>query len=474
MRGGGQDSYILAVDSSSSSCKVCLINPRNGNIEHSFVESISTYFPKSGWVEHDSDEIYEKLLLLLQKAIKVVPRERILGIGITNQRETIVAWNKKTLQPVCKAISWQDSRNKEFLERWKDKEILIKSKTGLYLNAYFSASKIDWIIKNIDFSWEDIRFGTVDTWLIANLTGGDQFLTDVTNASRTMCMNLETESWDLELLDMFGIPVYTLPTIKPSGSYFASWRGIPILGVIGDQQAALLSLGSTPGIVKCTYGTGLFALMNSGDNREPAEKALNTIAWKLEGEKTVYALENGSYVCGNILDQLRNNGFIFDFSADVNEIADALYLEPINNRLLIFDNRDWKPLTYGLNLEKDKGEIVFKAYLNGLAFVTKEIMECFKLTNLNQGEIYTNGLISTSEYLRKIQSLVLNKKIIASKNALDSALGAAYLVGLYKGIIKWDQISSWSELETKIVDSAMNFSEINSLKSEWEKYKSSI
>ncbi|WP_216082894.1 FGGY family carbohydrate kinase [Candidatus Mycoplasma haematohominis] len=474
MQKNNQNFYFLSVDSSSSSCKVCLINSRTGEIDFLFTESINTYFPKPGWVEHDGDEIYEKLLLLLQKAVSIVSRERIIGIGITNQRESVIAWDKNTLKPVCAVISWQDSRNEDFLHRWRDKEEFIKSKTGLYLNSYFSASKIDWIIKNIDFSWEDIRFGTVDTWLIANLTGGAEFVTDVTNASRTMCMNLEKEIWDLDLLEMFGIPLYTLPTIKPSGSYFGSWRKIPILGVIGDQQAALLSLGSKPGIIKCTYGTGLFVLINSGNKRVYVDNALTTIGWKMEGEKTVYALENGSFVCGNILTKLKNGGFIDNYLIEDNTIVDCIYIEPIDDRLFIFDKKKWKKLSDGIDLSKDRGEIVFKAYLNGLACLTKEMLKCFQVLDFDLNEIYVNGLISTSDYLRKVQSLILNKQIIASKDALDSALGVAYLVGLYSGIITWDQIHDWNSLDVKTDYPIDDFSATKTLEMKWEKYKSSL
>src|SRR5512133_2046656 len=327
--------FILALDQGTTSSRAIVFD-HDGLPVATSQKEFTQYFPKPGWVEHDAEEIWSTQAGVALEAITRAGLESrdIAAIGITNQRETTIVWNRKTGKPVHKAIVWQDRRTAEFCDKLKSDGYgsTIQKKTGLIIDAYFSATKIKWILDNVQGARKlaekgDLAFGTVDSWLIWNLTGGKLHVTDVSNASRTMLFNIHTLSWDEELLKIFNIPASLLPEVKSSSEVYGSTEGqflsgIPVAGIAGDQQAALFGqMCIEPGMVKNTYGTGCFMMMNIG-NKPIASKSrlLTTVAWKI-GNETRYAFEGSIFIAGAVVQWLRDSLGIIKKSAEVEELA---------------------------------------------------------------------------------------------------------------------------------------------------------
>lgn len=467
--------YIVSIDSSSSACKSYLID-LEGKVHNSISIPLNIFNPKENWYEHDPIELWNKQKLSLEELLKNVDLEEIIGIGITNQRETIIIWDKETKKPIYPAISWQDSRNSSFIERYEPYKEIIRKKTGLYINLYFSAPKINWILENIPHRKETLRIGTVDTWLLANLTNHEIFATDLTNASRTLLLNLETENWSKKLLNLFNIPQNSLPKIKPSGDFYGYWefknKKIPIYGIIGDQQGALLSEGVEKGIVKCTYGTGLFVLINTLKEKLNIEKTISTIAWKIKGESTNYCLEAASFVCGGFLEQLKKEGKFDNYSINNSEISTDIYLKTNNERLFIFDEKKYPNLQLGIKPE-DKGEKVLKSAINGIALSVWDILNLLK-DKINITKISVNGKITKINYLNELQSSLLKIKLTKDEFENASATGVSYLVALSTKHLTKEKINKLVLKKNSYLSVFNKTLDTKQLLKNWENYKTNL
>jgi glycerol kinase len=328
--------YIMALDQGTTSSRT-IIFTLYGNVVSVDQKEFTQYFPRPGWVEHEAEEIFESQLETAKNAIKKanISPEEIAAIGITNQRETTIVWDKKTSKPVHRAIVWQDRRTAEICDRLKSQnnEPKVREKTGLVLDPYFSGTKLTWLFKNIEGLKEkanngDLAFGTVDSWLIYKLTGGKSHATDVSNASRTLLFNINTLSWYDELCNILEVPKIVLPNVKPSASSFGetdpSFFGvsIPITGVAGDQQAALFGQACfKAGMAKNTYGTGAFVVLNTGEKPILGEGVLTTLAWQIGDNKPNYALEGSIFIAGAAVQWLRDGLRIIDDSSDIENLA---------------------------------------------------------------------------------------------------------------------------------------------------------
>ncbi|MFM2362450.1 MAG: glycerol kinase, partial [Bacteroidota bacterium] len=328
--------YILALDQGTTSSRAILFDA-NGQIAATAQKEFTQYYPQPGWVEHDADEIWSSQFSVLAEVLAKAntTTQQVAAIGITNQRETTVVWDRATGKPICNAIVWQDRRTAAYCDELKaaGKAATIQAKTGLVIDAYFSATKLKWILDTVPGAREkaangELAFGTVDSWLAWKLSGGQLHITDVSNASRTMLLNIQSCQWDEELLQLFNIPASVLPTVKASSEVYGTTNvisknaAIPIAGIAGDQQAALFGqLCTQPGMVKNTYGTGCFMLMNTGDKPIPSKNnLLTTIAWQING-KTSYALEGSVFIAGAVVQWLRDGLQIIRSSADVEALA---------------------------------------------------------------------------------------------------------------------------------------------------------
>jgi len=341
--------YILSLDQGTTSSR-SLVFDKQGNIVSQAQKEFRQYYPQPGWVEHDANEIWSTQFGTMAEAVAKagINMKQIAGIGITNQRETTVVWDKKTGQPVYNAIVWQDRRTAALCDELKSagKAAMIRQKTGLVIDAYFSATKLKWILDNVSGTRDravkgELAFGTIDSWLTWKLTNGEVHVTDVSNASRTMLFNIHTLQWDEELLKLFDIPAAILPEVKPSSKIYGVTGNIipdsriPIAGIAGDQQAALFGqLCTQPGMVKNTYGTGCFMLMNTGEKAiASSNNLLTTIAWQIDG-KTEYALEGSVFIAGAVVQWLRDELKIIRTSAEVEKLsaqvkdAEGVYIVP--------------------------------------------------------------------------------------------------------------------------------------------------
>lgn len=330
--------YIMAIDQGTTGTTVCILN-QAGSLVAKVNQEYPQIFPKPGWVEHNPEAIWSSVTLMIEKALVAakIQGQQIAAIGITNQRETVMLWNRKSHKPVYNAIVWQCRRTSSFCEKLKKekKEKIIRAKTGLVVDPYFSASKVRWILQNIDgvkaqAKRGELAMGTVDTFLLWRLTQGRSHKTDVSNASRTMLMNIHTGDWDSELLSLFSVPKSLLPKIADSSGVFGVTEGlsflpdgIPIAGIAGDQQAALFGQACfSAGEGKCTFGTGSFLLLNTGEKAIPSKaKMLTTVAWRLPGKKMTYALEGGAFVCGAAVQWLRDGLGLFQKSSEIEVLA---------------------------------------------------------------------------------------------------------------------------------------------------------
>jgi len=463
------DKYILAIDAGTTSSRAILFDKNAEPIEIAQYE-FNQIFPKEGWVEHDASEIWNTQLKAVKDVInnsKIEPNQ-IDSIGITNQRETTVIWNKKTGIPVFNAIVWQDRRTANFCNQLKknNKTELIQNKTGLVIDAYFSGTKIKWILDN-DPSIRnqanngELLFGTIDTWLIWNLTNGKTHITDPSNASRTLLYNIKEDDWDNELLSLFDIPKHILPRVVDSSSTSAyvddKFFGvkIPISGIAGDQQAALFGqLCIDQGDIKNTYGTGCFCMMNTGKTFVKSKnKMLSTIAWRIDGEVT-YALEGSVFVAGALIQWLRDKLGIIKNAAEVENLAKSVdnnggitFIPALSGLAAPY----WDPYAqgtiFGITRGTENGHIA-RAALESIALRTRDIIiEMEKDAGIKFSNLKVDGGACNNNLLMQIQSNLLNTKVIRPKTTETTALGVAFLAGLATGF--WKDIPSLKELWIK-------------------------
>ena len=450
--------YIMALDQGTTSSR-CILFDKGGNIINMAQQEFTQIYPKPGWVEHNAMEIWSSQLSVALEAMAVahVSAEDIEAIGITNQRETTIVWDKNTGIPVCNAIVWQCKRTADYVEFVKDSGMtdLVKSKTGLIPDAYFSATKIRWILENVEGAREkaergDLLFGTVDTWLIWNLTKGRKHVTDYTNASRTMLFNIHTLEWDSELCEYFGIPMSMLPKVMPSSADFGEsdeyvFRGsIPIRGVAGDQQAALFGQCCfEPGDAKNTYGTGCFLLMNTGDKAIASENGLLTTIAASTSEKPQYALEGSVFVAGASVQWLRDEMRIVetarqteDFASSVSDTA-GVYIVPA---FVGMGAPYWDQYARGTVVGITRGckkEHFIRATLESIAYQTYDVLEVMeKDSKIKLNSLKVDGGASANNFMMKFQADILGLSVMRPKCIETTALGAAYLAGLYTGYWK--------------------------------------
>ena len=454
------EKYILALDQGTSSSRAIVFD-QNGQTKAVSQKEFTQIFPKPGWVEHNPMEIWSSQAAVIAEAITSIDINglNIAAIGITNQRETTIVWDAETGEPVYNAIVWQDRRTSEYCDSLKrdGRTDLIRSKTGLIIDAYFSATKIRWILENVPGARQKaeegrLRFGTVDTWLIWMLTRGEVHVTDVSNASRTMLFNIHTLEWDKELLELMNIPASMMPQVKSSSEVYGYTKTtlfaheVPIAGIAGDQQAALFGQMCTePGSVKNTYGTGCFLLMNSGEKPIMSQNnLLTTIAWKI-GDTVNYALEGSIFVAGSVVQWLRDGLGIIKSSSEVEALAASVtdnggvYFVPALTGL---GAPHWDQYAqgsiYGLSRGSTAAHIA-RAALEGIAFQTMDIVNAMqKDAGVTLKELKVDGGASRNNLLMQFQADVLGTSVIRPTVTETTALGAAYLAGLAVGY--WESI----------------------------------
>ena len=447
--------YILSIDQGTTSSRVVLYDDKF-KIKSIEQKEFKQFFPKDGWVEHDAEEIWndvKKLIQLIIKRNKLKPSQ-IISIGITNQRETTVLWNKKTGKPIYKAIVWQDRRTADYCNKLKlnKKDKIIQKITGLVLDPYFSATKINWILKNTPKKnldqIKDILFGTIDTWLLWKLTEGRSHFTDITNASRTMIYDAKKEQWSEDLLKLFDINKNLLPQVKENAYNFGATKlfggKIEIGGMAGDQQAATIGQACfSAGQSKSTYGTGCFLLMNIGDKfKLSTNKLLTTVAFKINGKK-MFCYEGSIFVAGSAIQWLRDNMLFFKNAKE----TDKIYSKANTNEKVIvvpaltgLGAPHWKPNTrgaiFGLTRNTSQADII-KSTLDSLSFQTLDLIESMeKDAKIKIREIRVDGgMVNNNNFLQSLSD-VTQVKIIKPENIETTSLGVAYLAGLNAGLIK--------------------------------------
>ena len=449
--------YIVALDQGTTSSRAVLFDENSQQIAIE-QEEFTQIFPKPGWVEHDPNEILNTQLKTFHNLIKNnrLNYRDIAAIGITNQRETTVVWNKNTGIPVYNAIVWQDKRTTDICEKLKQKglEEYIKKNTGLVIDSYFSGTKIKWILENVNGAIQqadngELLFGTIDTWLLWNLTNGKVHATDYSNASRTLAYNIRSLSWDETLLKELGIPKSILPEVKPSSYHFGDYEiegtKIPIAGMAGDQQAALFGQACfNPGDAKNTYGTGCFLLMNTGENLQFSENGLlTTIAWGIDN-KVYYALEGSVFVAGAAIQWLRDGLEIIKSVEESETLASEVDGENVVYVVPAFAGLGapyWDMYARGaiFGLTRDTGkEHLVKATLESLAYQTKDLMNAMlDDSGIELSTLKVDGGASANNLLMQFQSDILNTNVERPKNVESTALGAAYLAGITVGL--WQQ-----------------------------------
>ncbi len=464
--------FILALDQGTTSSRAIVFD-HDGKICSVAQKEFPQYFPQPGWVEHNPHEIWSSQASVIAEAISAIDITGldIAGIGITNQRETTIVWDVETEEPIYNAIVWQDRRTSEFCDTLKEKGLTDKicQKTGLIVDAYFSGTKIKWILDNVPGARQraeagKLRFGNVDSWLVWRLTRGEVHVTDVTNASRTMLFNINTLEWDQELLDILGIPKSMMPTVKSSSEIYGHTKTtifaheVPISGIAGDQQAALFGqMCIKTGAIKNTYGTGCFVMLNTGNKPVISKNnLLTTIAWKI-GNETTYALEGSIYVGGSVVQWLRDGLGVIKSSAEVEDLASTVpdsggvYFVPALTGLAA---PYWDQYARGTMVGITRGTTaahIARAALDGIAFQTYDIaLAMAKDMNAPLVELKVDGGASRNNLLMQYQADLLGINVVRPRVTETTALGAAYLAGLAVGFWKnIDEIKSqWQEERT--------------------------
>ena len=451
--------FILALDQGTTSSRAIVFDS-NGLPVATAQKEFTQFYPQPGWVEHDPEEIWSTQAGVAMEAIAKAGLEsiNISAIGITNQRETTVVWNRKTGKPVYNAIVWQDRRTADFCDKLKNEGAspTILEKTGLIIDAYFSATKIRWILDNVKGARKlaengQLAFGTVDSWLVWNLTRGKLHITDVSNASRTMLFNIHSLNWDEELLKIFNIPSSMLPEVRSSSEIYGMTSGqfssaIPVAGIAGDQQSALFGqMCIEPGMVKNTYGTGCFMMMNIGNKPiDSKSKLLTTVAWKI-GKETVYALEGSIFIAGAVVQWLRDGLGIIKKSADIEKLAakvkdsEGVYFVPAFAGLgAPYWNQHARGTIVGITRGTTSSHIA-RAALDSIAYQVLEVLLAMqKDSGIDIRELRVDGGATVNNHLMQFQSDLLQAKVVRPKITETTALGAAYLAGL--------AVNYWSDI----------------------------
>ena len=453
-----EKNFILALDQGTTSSRAIVFD-HNGQIKSVAQKEFTQYFPQPGWVEHNPNEIWSSQASVIAEAISSIDINGldIAGIGITNQRETTIVWDVDTEEPIYNAIVWQDRRTSEFCDELKAQGLTdnIHEKTGLIIDAYFSGTKIKWILDNVPGARKraemgKLRFGNVDSWLVWRLTRGEVHVTDVTNASRTMLFNIHDLKWDEELLKLLDIPMSMMPEVKSSSEVYGHTKTtifaheVPISGIAGDQQAALFGqMCIEPGSIKNTYGTGCFVMLNTGNKPVMSKNnLLTTIAWKI-GDQVVYALEGSIYVGGSVVQWLRDGlGFITS-SSEIEDLASTVpdsggvYFVPALTGLAA---PYWDQYARGTIIGITRGTTrahIARAALDGIAFQTYDIAQAMaKDMNASLTELKVDGGASRNNLLMQSQADILGIKVVRPRITETTALGAAYLAGLAVGFWK--------------------------------------
>lgn len=449
--------YILALDQGTTSSRSMVFDHR-GNIISVAQKEFRQIFPHPGWVEHDAEEIWSTQFGTMAETVAKanITMKQIVSIGITNQRETTVVWERSSGKPIYNAIVWQDRRTASYCDELKaaNHAKTIQEKTGLIIDAYFSATKLKWILDNVTGARKkaengELAFGTIDTWLAWKLSGGNLHVTDVSNASRTMLLNINSCKWDDELLQLFTIPKSVLPLVKSSSEIYGVTGNvadskIPIAGIAGDQQAALFGqLCTQPGMVKNTYGTGCFMLMNTGDKAITSKNnLLTTVAWKIN-DKTEYALEGSVFIAGAVVQWLRDELKIIRTSSEVEKLAqqvhdtDGVYIVPAFAGLgAPHWNQYARGTIFGLTRGSNNAHIA-RAALDSIAYQTYDVLKAMEAdSGIEIKELRVDGGATVNNQLMQFQSDLLNCKVVRPKITETTALGAAYLAGLAVGYWK--------------------------------------
>ena len=448
--------YILSLDQGTTSSRAILFD-QSGSIVSLAQKEFRQIFPKPGWVEHDPRDIWSTQAGVAAEVLTKanVRAADIAGIGITNQRETTIVWDRATGQPIHNAIVWQDRRTASICDRLRaqKKDRIIRRKTGLVLDAYFSATKVQWILQNVKGARArakagELAFGTVDSWLVWNLTGGKVHVTDASNASRTMLLDIGKCEWDDELLSMFGVPRSMLPAVRSSSEIYGQTQmlgvPIPIAGIAGDQQAALFGQACTkPGMAKNTYGTGCFMLMNTGTKRIASKNnLLTTIAWRL-GDKTEYALEGSIFIAGAVVQWLRDGLEFFRSAADVEALArtvedtGGVYVVPAFAGL---GAPHWDQYARGTIVGLTRGSTkahIARAALESIVLQVRDVLRAMEAdARIKLKELRVDGGASANDLLMQLQADIMSVPVVRPKVTETTALGAAYLAGLAVGYWK--------------------------------------
>lgn len=447
--------YVLALDQGTTSSRAILFD-HAGNPVATGQREFPQIFPKSGWVEHDPEEIWFSQTQAIRDVLASAGarREEIAAIGVTNQRETAVVWNRRTGRPIANAIVWQDRRTAGMCTRLKEegKTEFIRERTGLIPDAYFSGTKVRWLLDNVKGAREqaeagELAFGTIDTWLLWKLTGGKEHVSDSTNASRTMLYNIRREEWDTELCELLQVPAALLPEVRPSAADFGEVTAVPdlaglrVLGVAGDQQAALFGQACTkPGMAKNTYGTGCFLLQHTGTEARTSSHQLVTTMAATTRSQPEYALEGGVFIAGAVVQWLRDGLGIIRSSAEVEELAakvpdsGGVYLVPAFAGL---GAPHWDSYARGLAIGLSRGTTgahLARAALESIAFQSTELLQAMKAdSGLELNELRVDGGASANNTLMQFQADLLGIPVVRPKVTETTALGAAYLAGLGAG-----------------------------------------
>ena len=481
--------YILSLDQGTTSSRALLFD-EHGAVRSLAQREFTQIFPQPGWVEHDPEEIAASQIAVALEAlakVKAQPSD-VAAIGITNQRETTIVWDRATGKAICNAIVWQDRRTASFCQQLKAQghENLIQQRTGLLIDAYFSGSKISWILEHVANARQlaetgRLAFGTVDTWLLWKLTGGRVHVTDATNASRTMLFSLHSGGWDSDLLDLFRIPASMLPAVRPSSEVYAEvssapgLNGIPIAGVAGDQQAALFGQRCIgPGLSKNTYGTGCFLLQSTGTRAvRSTHRLLTTVAWRI-GNDTHYALEGSVFVGGAVVQWLRDSLGIIRTSSEVEALANSV---PDNGGVYFvpafvgLGAPHWdsyaRGAIFGITRGSNRGHIA-RAALESIAYQVADLMDAIETdTNAALEELRVDGGASANDSLMQFQADILGVPVVRPSMTETTALGAAFLAGLGAGF--WNEVQAIMDLprEERRFEPRLPRSQANAMRQRW-------
>jgi len=446
---------VVAIDAGTTGVRSRAIFTDGGDTASSYRE-FTQHYPQPGWVEHDADEIWAVVEATLDDVITEVGRDAVAAIGITNQRETVVAWNRRTSKPYGTAIVWQDRRTADRCDALAAAGHLplVRDTTGLVLDPYFSASKFEWLLSHREIPVDDeLALGTIDSWLIWKLTDGAVHATDVTNASRTMLFDIRELQWSTALCELFGVPMSALPTVMPSSGRFGlTSGGIPISGVAGDQQAALIGQACfTPGMAKNTYGTGSFVLLNVGSTCPPAaEGMLTTVAWQLADGTVAYALEGAVFVTGAAIQWLRDGLGLIETAAEIGPLAAStpdsggVYVVPAFTGL---GSPWWDPYARGTIVGITRGTSkahIARAVVEAMAYQTRDVVEAMAaVSGTTLAELRVDGGASVMDMLLQMQADQLGVTVQRPKDQETTSLGAAYLAGLAEGV--WPSVAAINE-----------------------------